>query len=201
MTLVAAGPAGGQIDWKGNFSLIPFTSEGTLKVTDGKMKSFWPYVRDALAGARRRRDQPQHRLQTESVQRNRAAAEQRRRHCARSPSRRRTDVRWRLERLDVSETSLDLAKQQVVVGKIRSNKLETWAALEADGQLDWQKLFASQPQTCRQGAAEPASGRRRLAERTGSAEQALARCCSRTCNCATTGASGRPFGQPPWRWM
>ena len=40
---------------------------------------------------------------------------------------------------------MDLAKQQVVVGKIRSNKLETWAALEADGQLDWQKLFASQP--------------------------------------------------------
>ena len=32
-----------------------------------------------------------------------------------------------------------------MVGKIRSNKLETWAALEADGQLDWQKLFASQP--------------------------------------------------------
>jgi hypothetical protein len=47
--------------------------------------------------------------------------------------------------LDVSETTVDLAKQQVVVGKIRSNKLETWAALEADGQLDWQKLFASQP--------------------------------------------------------
>lgn len=51
----------------------------------------------------------------------------------------------RLERLDVSETTVDLAKQQVIVGKIRSNKLETWAALEADGQLDWQKLFASQP--------------------------------------------------------
>lgn len=51
----------------------------------------------------------------------------------------------RLERLDVSETTVDLAKQQVVVGKIRSNKLETWAALEADGQLDWQKLFAGQP--------------------------------------------------------
>jgi hypothetical protein len=51
----------------------------------------------------------------------------------------------RLERLDVSETTVDLARQQVVVGKIRSQKLETWAAREADGQLDWQKLFASQP--------------------------------------------------------
>lgn len=62
----------------------------------------------------------------------------------------------RLERLDVSETTVDLAKQQVIVGKIRSNKLETWAALEADGQLDWQKLFASQPSKPAK-APEPAS--------------------------------------------
>ena len=40
MTLVAVGPAGGQIDWTGNFSLIPIASEGKLKITDGKMKSF-----------------------------------------------------------------------------------------------------------------------------------------------------------------
>lgn len=62
----------------------------------------------------------------------------------------------RLERLDVSDTTVDLAKQQVVVGKIRSNKLETWAAREADGQLDWQKLFASQPSKPAK-APEPAS--------------------------------------------
>ncbi|RML93282.1 hypothetical protein APX70_01238, partial [Pseudomonas syringae pv. maculicola] len=48
MTLVAAGPDGGQIDWVGRISLVPITSEGTLKVTDGKMKLWWPYVRDAL---------------------------------------------------------------------------------------------------------------------------------------------------------
>ncbi len=48
MTLVAAGPDGGQIDWVGRISLVPIASEGTLKVTDGKMKLWWPYVRDAL---------------------------------------------------------------------------------------------------------------------------------------------------------
>ena len=48
MTLVAIGPDGGQIDWTGNFSLIPIASEGKLKITDGKMKAFWPYVRDAV---------------------------------------------------------------------------------------------------------------------------------------------------------
>lgn len=47
---------------------------------------------------------------------------------------------------------------EVVVGKIRSNKLETWAAREADGQLDWQKLFASQPGKPAK-APEPASAR------------------------------------------
>lgn len=50
----------------------------------------------------------------------------------------------RLERLDVKDTTVDL-KQHVVVGKINSKNLETWATREADGQLDWQKLLASQP--------------------------------------------------------
>lgn len=44
----------------------------------------------------------------------------------------------------MSDSSLDLAKQEVLVGKIQSRNLETWAAREADGQLDWQKLFASE---------------------------------------------------------
>src|SRR5690606_12764337 len=61
----------------------------------------------------------------------------------------------RLERLEVSETSLDLARQQVVLGKIRSHKLETWAAREKDGQLDWQKLFASHSKPA--PAASPAT--------------------------------------------
>jgi len=49
----------------------------------------------------------------------------------------------RMERLELSETSLDLARQQISIGKLRSRNLETWAAREADGELDWQKLFAS----------------------------------------------------------
>ncbi len=49
----------------------------------------------------------------------------------------------RMERLELSETLLDLARQQISIGKLRSRNLETWAAREADGELDWQKLFAS----------------------------------------------------------
>ncbi|MDI3398238.1 DUF748 domain-containing protein [Pseudomonas sp. V88_4] len=160
MTLVAIGPAGGQIDWKGNFSLIPIASEGTLKITDGQMKAFWPYVRDAvplvlengvvsLSTDYRLNLSKETELLLSNVAVNIAP------FAIKAPDGRPLA---KLERLDISDTTVDLAKQQVVVGKIRSQKLETWAALEADGQLDWQKLFASQPsKPAAKAAAEPKS--------------------------------------------
>ncbi|WPO46666.1 DUF748 domain-containing protein [Pseudomonas sp. S1Bt23] len=155
MTLVAAGPEGGQIDWSGNFSLVPIASEGTLKVTDGKMKVWWPYVRDALPlvledGVLNLNTRYKLNLAKETELLLSDASISVAPFAIKAPDGRPLA---RLERLDVSETTVDLAKQQVVVGKIRSQKLETWAALEADGQLDWQKLFASQPA---KPAAKPA---------------------------------------------
>ncbi|MFJ3431796.1 MULTISPECIES: DUF748 domain-containing protein [Pseudomonas] len=148
MTLVAAGPAGGRIDWTGTLSLVPITSTGKLKVTDGKMKVWWPYVRDALPLALEDgvlNFSTDYTLnlskETEMVLSNATASIAPLKINA-------PDGRplVRLERLEVSDTSVDLAKQEVVVGKINSQKLETWAAREKDGQLDWQKLFASQPE-------------------------------------------------------
>ena len=147
MTLVAAGPAGGRIDWTGTLSLVPITSTGKLKVTDGKMKVWWPYVRDALPlaledGVLNFSTDYSLNLskETEMVLSNASASIAPLKINA-------PDGRplVRLERLDISDTSVDLAKQQVVVGKINSQNLETWAAREKDGQFDWQKLFASQP--------------------------------------------------------
>ncbi len=160
MTLVAIGPNGGQIDWTGNFSLIPIASEGKLKITDGQMKTFWPYVRDALPlvlenGVLNLSTDYKLNLskETELLLNNVAVSVAP--FAIKAPDGRPLA---KLERLDVTETTVDLAKQQVVVGKIRSNKLETWAALEADGQLDWQKLFASQPsKAAAKAKAEPAS--------------------------------------------
>jgi uncharacterized protein involved in outer membrane biogenesis len=160
MTLVAVGPNGGQIDWTGNFSLIPIASEGKLKITDGKMKAFWPYVRDAVpldleSGVMSISTDYKLNLskETELLLSNVSATIAP--FAIKAPDGRPL---VKLERLDVSETTVDLAKQQVVVGKIRSHKLETWAALEADGQLDWQKLFASQPsKPAAKANAEPAT--------------------------------------------
>ncbi|NWB41274.1 DUF748 domain-containing protein [Pseudomonas sp. E6002] len=160
MTLVAAGPEGGQIDWTGNFSLIPIASEGKLKVTDGKMKVWWPYVRDAVPlvledGILNFSTDYKMSLAKETELNLTNVALSVAPFAIKAPDGRPLA---RLQKLDVSETTVDLAKQQVIVGKIRSNKLETWAALEADGQLDWQKLFASQPsKPATAPAAEPAT--------------------------------------------
>ncbi|MFJ4066962.1 DUF748 domain-containing protein [Pseudomonas sp. NPDC089996] len=147
MTLVALGPNGGRVDWNGTLSLSPIASEGTLKVTDGKLKLFWPYVRDAVPlvledGVFNLDTHYKLNLSkdTELLLDNTLVKVAP--FAIKAPDGRPL---VRLANLEVSETSIDLAKQLVTVGKVRSEKLETWAALEPDGQLDWQKLFASQP--------------------------------------------------------
>jgi uncharacterized protein involved in outer membrane biogenesis len=160
MTLVAAGPAGGQIDWVGRISLVPIASEGTLKVTDGQMKVWWPYVRDALPLALQDgilNFNTHYKLslakETELLLDKTALSVAP--FGINAPDGRPL---VRLQKLEVSETSIDLAKQLVTVGKIRSNGLETWAAREPDGELDWQKLFASQPAKASEAAKkEPAA--------------------------------------------
>ncbi|RON21388.1 hypothetical protein BK660_11985 [Pseudomonas brassicacearum] len=160
MTLVAIGPNGGQVDWTGNFSLIPLASEGKLKITDGKMQAFWPYVRDAVpldleSGIMSLSTDYKLNLSKETELLLNNVAVSIAPFAIKAPDGRPLA---KLARLDISETTIDLAKQQVVVGKIRSQKLETWASLEADGQLDWQKLFASQPsKPAAKANAEPAS--------------------------------------------
>ncbi|NQD75281.1 DUF748 domain-containing protein [Pseudomonas sp. CM27] len=160
MTLVANGPNGGRIDWNGTLSLSPIASEGTLKVTDAKMKAFWPYVRDAVPLVLEEGIvslDTHYKLnlakQTELLLDN--ASVRIAPFAIKAPDGRPLA---RLASLEVSETSVDLVKQRVTVGKIRSEKLETWAALEKDGQLDWLKLFASQPaKATPKEKAEPAA--------------------------------------------
>ena len=147
LSLVANGPNGSRIDWRGRVSLVPISSSGTLSVSDSQLKTFWPYVRDALplvlesgsldlsSDYSLNLSQGTELLLTNTQLSLSALA-------LKSPAERPL---LRLQSLNISETSVDLAKQQVIVGKIRSQQLETWAAREADGELDWQKLLASQP--------------------------------------------------------
>ncbi|WP_394560774.1 DUF748 domain-containing protein [Aquipseudomonas alcaligenes] len=160
MQLVATGPYGGRIDWHGQVGLTPITSKGQLKVTDGRLKGVWPYVRDAVPLVLEdgvldlSADYSLNLAKGTELQLSNVSADLSK-FAIKSPE---DKPLVRLERLEVGETSLDLAKQQVVVGTIRSNKLETWAAREKDGQLDWQKLFAShsKPTPAATPATEPA---------------------------------------------
>ncbi|WP_271409221.1 DUF748 domain-containing protein [Pseudomonas sp. Q1-7] len=160
MSLVATGPHGGRIDWEGQISLFPFSSNGQLKLTDGNLKAIWPYVRDAVPLVL------EHGVISLSTDYRLSLAE---------GTQLNLDKAWikvapfaikapdnrplvKLELLEVSDSSLDLAKQDVVVGKIHSQNLETWAARESDGQLDWQKLFASEARPAPKSESEPAPG-------------------------------------------
>ena len=145
MTLVATGPRGGRIDWNGQISLVPISSSGNLKISDGKLEALWPYVRDAVPLVL---EEGAIDLTTD-YSLSLANSTQLLLHntqvkiapfAINAPDGRPL---VKLANLEISDTSLDLLKQQVVVGKIRSQQLETWAAREADGQLDWQKLFAT----------------------------------------------------------
>ena len=172
MTLVAKGPYGGQIDWSGSLSLSPIASEGTLKVTDGKMKAFWPYVRDAVPlvleeGVISLDTHYTFNLSKETELLLDNTSVKVAPFAIKAPDGRQL---VRLANLEVSDTTIDLAKQKVIVGKVRSDKLETWAALEKDGQLDWQKLFASQPaKATPKEKAEPAAAEPTPAEKAAQA--------------------------------
>lgn len=172
MTLVATGPRGGRIDWKGQISLVPLASNGALKVTDLDMKGFWPYVEDAVPLALEKgrlslsMDYRVNLAKTTQVQLDNL-------QLVLAPFAIKTaDGRplLRLDRLDVAQTSVDLAKQQVVIGQVRSQGLETWAAREADGQLDWQKLLAE-----RRGKTVPTEANGTPAKEPGKPWQVLLR--------------------------
>ena len=145
--LVANGPNGAQLEWRGQINLTPIASTGQLKVSNLDLATFWPYVREAAPLALRNGRlgfSSEYRLDlsegTALMLENIDAA-----LSSLDIDSLDGEPLLRLEQLQISQTSLDLAKQQVIVGQMRSQKLESWVAREPDGELNWQKLFASQP--------------------------------------------------------
>ncbi|WP_160288421.1 DUF748 domain-containing protein [Pseudomonas knackmussii] len=144
LTLTGTGPHGGKLDWTGDLSLIPLTSKGNLSVQGIPLKAWWPYARDfvpmelqngILSVATEYKLDLSHdtQLLLEKTTANLHDLD------LKDPAGKQL---VKMTSLDVSDTSIDLAKREVVVGQIRSQGLETSAAREKDGQLDWQKLFA-----------------------------------------------------------
>lgn len=159
MSLTARGPHGGQLDWQGQLSLTPITSSGSLKIADGRLQAFWPYVRDVLPLELKEGMvdlSGDYRLDLSSgteLQLNKISV-QLAPFAIDAPE---GKPLLRLQSLTIAEASLDLAKQRVVVGQVRSQGLEAWAAREADGQLDWQKLLAKPSSSQSETAEAPAN--------------------------------------------
>jgi uncharacterized protein involved in outer membrane biogenesis/outer membrane protein OmpA-like peptidoglycan-associated protein len=156
LTLSARGPGGGELDWSGRISVNPLRSSGTLQLRDGKLKAIWPYVRDIvpieLADGVVEISTDYQLALGEVVKLNLEQLSVKLDSLAlQAPDQRPL---LNLASLEISETSVDLANQQVVIGQLRSQQLETWAAREKDGQLDWQKLLAT-PAVSTQPAAPP----------------------------------------------
>ena len=159
--LVAKGPDGSRIDWKGQLNLSPFTSSGQLEIDGLALKTFWPYVRDVAPLSL---NNGQLSLKTSyqldlrkgtSLQLSGASATL----ASLSIDSLEGQPLLRLEKTEVSETSLDLQKRQVSLGQIRSQALEGWLIREPDGQLNWQHLLANgaSPQPQPQPQPQPAA--------------------------------------------
>jgi uncharacterized protein involved in outer membrane biogenesis/outer membrane protein OmpA-like peptidoglycan-associated protein len=147
LTLTATAPAGGRIDWRGTLSLSPVTSSGTLKISNQPMSTFWPYVRDALPLVLQEGVlslASDYRLDlSEATQLTLANASLKLASLAlQSPD---GKPLVKSESLEISESAFDLLGQQLRIGKVRGARLQAWAAREADGQLDWQKLLTATP--------------------------------------------------------
>tara|TARA_R100000541_G_scaffold3004_14_gene9830 strand:- start:7554 stop:10493 length:2940 start_codon:yes stop_codon:yes gene_type:complete len=147
--LVAKGPDGSHIEWKGQLNLSPITSTGQLEIDGLALQTFWPYVRDMAPLALNegklslKTDYQLDLSEGTSLQLSDASATL----ASLSIDSLEGQPLLRLKRAEIAQTSLDLQKRQVTLGQVRSQALESWLIREPDGQLNWQRLMA--------GNAEP----------------------------------------------
>lgn len=159
MTLLASGPYGTELNWEGEVSLVPLTSTGLLRVTDGRLEPFWPYARDLLPlelkqGSLNASIHYHFDLSagTELQLKNSSLS-----LAPLAINSVEGEPLLSLARLEVSDASVDLSKQHIELGSVDIDQLKTHAAREADGSLDWQRrLHIGTAESAGASSAEPA---------------------------------------------
>ncbi|MBA6420470.1 DUF748 domain-containing protein [Pseudomonas sp. 5Ae-yellow] len=148
ITLNASGPNGARLAWQGNATLAPnITSSGSLSIQDAQLSTLWPYIRDqfdldldsgALSASTEYQldlsEQTDFRLQNAQLALTTLSIDA------------NGKPRLRLPSLTVSDSALNLAKREVVIGQLHSSELEAWAAREQNGTIDLLALLDSKPQ-------------------------------------------------------
>lgn len=145
MTLTARGPLAGKLRWSGRFGLFPFTSSGHLEVTEAPLETWWPYVQ-AAAPLKLERGKLSASLDYEVDMTRQAQVRVSKGSLNLSGlglASTQGDPLLRLDTLKVEGATFDLAARRVALAGVTADKLETWASRGTDGQLNWQRLFAS----------------------------------------------------------
>lgn len=159
MRLSANTTDGGQLRWQGNLSLSPIQSEGELHLSAAQLRPWWPYVEQqaplkltsgqldvSLHYQLDLAEQTQLRLQNSQLKLSDIAV-----HALNASQQPKAS----LGSLEVKQLQLNLLERELEIGQLTSSNLNTSATRLADGQLDWQQLFA-QPQADQTSAANSA---------------------------------------------
>lgn len=135
---------GATLNYQGELGLSPLTSAGQVQLDGAHLKSWWPYVHEHLSAQLKSgrlsldshyqfalEPSLQFKATQLSAQLHNLVLEQEQQPLLRLPA------------LSISDSSFDLAAQQLRIGNASSSKLEAWAQLDKEGQLNWQKLLPS----------------------------------------------------------
>lgn len=139
-----------QLSWKGQVKLDPLLVNGQLKLEALELNNLRPYIQQAAPlvveqGQLNLSSQVQLSLPASGLQLLLDDLSLDTKALRINAPDKRPLIR--LEQLSLAKTSVNLAEQRLQIGKIHSQKLETWLAREADGELDWQKLFSNNSTT------------------------------------------------------
>ncbi len=152
-------PGGSALSWKGDLSLQPIASKGELQVRSLQLATVWPFFRDALTIA-----QPKGTVSFEgryefSYANGSAMLAAQSMHAQVNAVSIAHEGTQRpvlaLNTIEASEARYDLAKNELVVPRLKLADGVVAAVRSADGTLDWQGLFRETRGA--QGARKPDS--------------------------------------------
>lgn len=147
LQLSAQANDGAQLNYSGDFSLSPLTSQGHIQLKEAKFKSWWPYVREhfnaQLSDGRLSLDTQYEFSLDQTLEFKAKQLSAQLRSVALDQD---SQPLLRLPNLNISDTHFDLAAQKLQIGKASSSKLEAWAQIDKNGVINWQKLLPNATQ-------------------------------------------------------
>ncbi|MDY7218784.1 DUF748 domain-containing protein [Denitrificimonas sp. JX-1] len=140
LQLSAQASDGAHLQWQGDVSINPVSSQGQLSLTGAQLKSWWPYVREHFDA---QLQDGQLNLSTDytlvlqptlQFTANNLSAELK----ALGLNHNKQPLA-RLGQLSIQDGAFDLAAQKITLGTVTSRNLEAWADIDQNGTVNWLK--------------------------------------------------------------